>query len=165
MNPIRIMPMPGQESVWDYPHPPRVENSIKQIAVVFNGVVIARTRRARRVLETSHPPVYYIPPEDVQMEHLAPSDMTTRCEFRGSSVFRTVAVGDKTAEDAAWFHPAPAPGYEDIKGYIAFVPGKMDACYVNGEKATPQSGEGNSGWITKDILGPFKGDPGTTEWD
>jgi uncharacterized protein (DUF427 family) len=132
--------------------------------VVFNGVVIAETGRAKRVLETSHPPVYYIPPQDIKMEHLEPVSRTTWCEWKGWAAYYTVSVGDKQAEDAAWTYPDPTPGFEAIKGYLAFYPHLMDACYVDGERARPQAGGFYGGWITNDIVGPFKGEPGTWGW-
>jgi uncharacterized protein (DUF427 family) len=152
-------PASGQESVWDYPRPPRLEPSSKHITVVFNGVTIADTRRAYRVLETSHPPVYYIPPEDVLMEHLSQAKRTTFCEWKGRAGYYTISVGERVAADAAWFYADPTGHFGPIAGYIAFYPGKMDACYVDGERVVPQPGDFYGGWITSDILGPFKGDP------
>ena len=164
MNPQRIQPGPGQESVWDYPRPPRVEDSARHIQVVFNGVVVADTRRARRVLETSHPPVYYIPPEDIRMEYLLPSPHRTWCEWKGQAAYYHVQVGDRRAENAAWVYPRPTPGYESISGYVAFYPGRMDACTVDGELVQAQPGDFYGGWITRDIVGPFKGAAGTGGW-
>lgn len=159
-----IVPAPGQESVWDYPRPPRVVDSTQHVQVVFNGVVIADTRRARRVLETSHPPVYYIPPQDVRMEYLATTPRMSYCEFKGAASYYTVSVGDKTAAHAAWYYPQPTPGYAGIAGYVAFYPGRVDACTVDGEPVQAQPGDFYGGWITSNIVGPFKGGPGTTGW-
>jgi uncharacterized protein (DUF427 family) len=164
MNRRRIPPAPGQESVWDYPRPPRVEDSARHIQVIFNGVVIAETRRARRVLETSHPPAYYIPPDDVKMELLAPTARATWCEWKGRAAYYTVSLGDKQAPNAAWCYPDPVPGYETIEGYVAFYPHLMDACYVDGERVEAQAGGFYGGWVTNDIVGPFKGEPGTGGW-
>ncbi len=160
----RVVPGPGQESVWDYPRPPRVEDSAQHVQVVFNGVVIADTRLARRVLETSHPPVYYIPPEDVRMEYLTTTPRTTFCEFKGAASYYSVSVGDKTAANAAWSYPRPRAGYTSIAGYVAFYPGRMDACIVDGELVQAQRGDFYGGWITSNIVGPFKGGPGTMGW-
>lgn len=162
--PNRIQPGPGQESVWDYPRPPRVEESGQHIQVVFNGVVIADTRRAKRVLETSHPPVYYIPPEDIRMEYLEPTRHTSWCEWKGKATYYTIAVGNKVAADAAWSYAQPAAGFESIKNHIAFYPGRMEACYVDGEQVQPQPGDFYGGWITANIVGPFKGEPGSWGW-
>ena len=160
----RIVPGPGQESVWDYPRPPRIEPSARRIRVVFNGVTIADTTRAVRVLETSHPPVYYIPPEDVRMDYLEPTRRRTFCEFKGAASYYTVSVDGRTAADAAWYYPAPVERYAALRDHIAFYPGRMDACYVDDEQVTPQAGDFYGGWITSDIVGPFKGGPGTIGW-
>jgi uncharacterized protein (DUF427 family) len=134
MNNQRIEPGPGQESVWDYPRPPRVEETARQVKIVFNGEVIADTRRAKRVLETSHPPVYYIPPGDIRMEYLIKMSRLTWCEWKGQASYWGLSVGGRQVKDAAWFYPDPAPGYEAIKGHVAFYPGRIDACYVDGEQ-------------------------------
>jgi len=160
----RISPDHGQESVWDYPRPPRVEETSKHIKVVFNGTVVAETRRAKRVLETSHPPVYYIPPEDVKMEYLRRANRTSYCEWKGRAAYYTLSVGDKQAKDAAWYYPDPTLGFEAINGHLAFYPHLMDACYVDGEQVRAQAGGFYGGWITSDIVGPFKGEPGTRGW-
>jgi len=164
MNLRRIEPGPGQESVWDYPRPPRLEDSAKQVQIIFNGVTIADTRAAKRVLETSHPPVYYIPPEDIKMEHLAEIPRTSFCEWKGRGSYYTVSVGDRQATSAAWFYPNPTPAFASIKDYVAFYPSRMEACYLDGEKVQAQEGDFYGGWITKDIVGPFKGGLGTWGW-
>lgn len=164
MKKKRIEPGPGQESVWDYPRPPVVRDTEKHIEVFFNNILIADSTDAIMVLETASPPVYYIPPEDVEMKYLIESGKTTYCEWKGTASYYTVSVHDKRAEDAAWFYHEPAPGYETIKDYIAFYPQLMDACYVDGEIAKPQPGRFYGGWITSDITGPFKGEPGTEGW-
>ena len=160
----RIEPGPGQESVWDYPRPPRLEDSGKQLQVVFNGVEIATTHRAKRVLETSHPPVYYIPREDIRAEYLTSTAKSSFCEFKGTAGYVTVTVGNKRVENAGWFYPTPTAAFATLKDYIAFYPSKMDACFVDGEQVTPQAGDFYGGWITQDIVGPFKGEPGTWSW-
>jgi uncharacterized protein (DUF427 family) len=160
----RIPPSPGQESVWDYPRPPRLEESPKHIQIIFNGVTIADTHSSQRVLETSHPPVYYIPPEDIQMQYLAIAAQGSFCEWKGMAIYHTLAVEEKLAPNVAWSYPNPTPAFAAIKNYIAFYPQMMDACYVNGEKVQPQPGGFYGGWITSDIVGPFKGEPGTWGW-
>lgn len=160
----RSEPGPGQESVWDYPRPPRMEDSSKTIKVIFNGQVIAETTRAKRILETSHPPVYYIPPEDIRREYLVPSSHSSFCEFKGSASYYTVSVGEKSVPNAAWYYPHPSAGYTGLANYVAFYPGKMDACYVNDEQVKPQEGDFYGGWLTSEIVGPFKGDAGTWGW-
>lgn len=163
-NPDPIPPGPGQESVWDYPRPPRLEPVAKRIRVVFNDVTIADTTRAYRVLETSHPPVYYIPPEDILQMCLEPAPGFSWCEWKGQAQYYTVAVGEKKVEGAAWYYADPMPAFTAIKDYVAFYAGQMDACYVDDEKVTPQPGGFYGGWITNDIVGPFKGEIGTRGW-
>jgi uncharacterized protein (DUF427 family) len=164
LRPKRIKPGPGQESVWDYPRPPRIEETSKRIQVVFNGILIADTVRAQRVLETSHPPVYYVPPEDVRMEHLAEAPGGSVCEWKGHASYYAVVVGSRRADRAAWSYPQPEPGYEAIREHLAFFAGPMDACTVDGERVEPQPGGFYGGWITADVVGPFKGGPGTMDW-
>jgi len=160
----RIEPGPGQESVWDYPRPPRLEPSGRHVRVEFGGKTVAETRRALRVLETSHPPVYYIPPEDVRVEFLRRSERQTVCEWKGIAIYYDVVVGDRAAPDAAWCYPDPEPVFAPLARYVAFYPGRMDACYVDGERVAAQPGDFYGGWITSDIDGPFKGEPGTRGW-
>lgn len=164
MKANRIKPQPGQESVWDYPRPPRLEPVDALIRVVFNHVTLVECHNAYRVLETSHPPVYYLPPADIQMAFLKPTSGRSFCEWKGVAWYYDVMVGDRRAEKAAWYYPDPTQGFELIKDYVAFYAGKMDACYVNGERVTPQPGGFYGGWITANIAGPFKGEPGTMGW-
>ena len=164
MSRDRIQPELGQESVWDYPRPPRLEDSSKQIQIVFNGTVIAETNRAKRVLETSHPPTYYIPPQDIKQEYLVPTAQSSFCEWKGGAKYYGVAVGDKQATNAAWFYPNPTPAFASMQDYVAFYAHLMDACYVDGERVQPQPGNFYGGWITSDIVGPFKGGAGTWGW-
>ncbi len=160
----RMTPGSGQESVWDYPRPPRVEDSQKHIQVIFNGVMIAETRRAMRVLETSHPPVYYIPPEDVRLEYFTPTPRSTFCEYKGAASYYAIRVGERTEMNAAWFYPRPSAPYAALANYIAVYPSRMDACAVDGEQIQPQPGDFYGGWVTRDIVGPFKGGAGTVGW-
>jgi uncharacterized protein (DUF427 family) len=155
---------PGQECVRDYPRPPRLEKTDRRIEVVFGGVTLADTTHARRVLETSHPPVYYIPPEDIRMEHLTPSDAPSFCEWKGRARYYDVSGGGRTEERAAWFYPQPAPRFREITGYVASYASKMDHCWVGGGKVGAQPGDFYGGWITPDVVGPFKGGPGTRGW-
>jgi uncharacterized protein (DUF427 family) len=152
------------ESVWDYPRPPRVEASDEHVTVHLGGVVIADSRRAVRVLETSHPPVYYLPPGDVVAGVLAPERRRSFCEFKGAAVYWSAQAGDRHVPDAAWSYPEPASGYEDLAGYVAFYPGRVDGCFVDGERVAAQAGDFYGGWITARIKGPFKGGPGTAGW-
>lgn len=164
MIPNRIEPGPGQESVWDYPRPPRLEPTTKHLKVVFQGVTIAETRRAYRVLETSHPPIYYIPVADIQMDYIVPRFGTSICEWKGEAHYVGVLVGDEQIPVAGWHYPNPTPAFTALRQHIAFYAQDMDGCFVDGEKVIPQSGGFYGGWITSDIVGPFKGEPGTLGW-
>jgi uncharacterized protein (DUF427 family) len=147
------------ESVWDYPRPPRVEPVAQRIRVVFGGETIVDSARAVRVLETSHPPVYYVPFDDVVDGALQPArGRSTFCEWKGSASYFDVAGGNGCrAERAAWTYPQPQPGYETLRERVAFYAGPMDECTVDGEVAVPQDGGFYGGWITREIVGPFKG--------
>ncbi len=160
----RVAPGPGQESVWDYPRPPRLENSTRHIQVVAAGVTIADTHLAKRVLETSHPPVYYIPPQDVRMDLLRESPGSTWCEWKGVASYYDVVVEQRVILRAAWTYADPIPSFEGIRDHIAFYPSRMDRCTVDGEEVTAQEGDFYGGWITSEIVGPFKGAPGTRGW-
>lgn len=164
MLPQRIPPGPGQESVWDYPRPPRTEDSTKHIVVICNSMTIADTHRTKRVLEASSPPVYYIPPEDIRVEYFTRTSHASFCEWKGNAGYYTVTVGDKRAENAGWYYANPTPAFREIRNYVALYAGKMDACYVDGERVQPQAGDFYGGWITADIVGPFKGESGTQGW-
>lgn len=152
------------ESVWDYPRPPRVERCAARIRVIFNEVVIADTVDAWRVLETSHPPTYYLPIADVRMEHLTRTTRSTFCEFKGSASYWTIRVGERSAANAAWSYANPSSDYEAIRDHLAFYASRMDACYVNEERVQAQEGDFYGGWITRNIRGPFKGGPSTLGW-
>jgi uncharacterized protein (DUF427 family) len=131
---------------------------------VLGGVVVAETARAHRVLETSHPPVYYFPPEDILPGALVAIARSSSCEFKGAARYFTVVAGGKRAEDAAWSYPDPSPAFENIRNHVAFYPGRVDTCTVDGEVVVPQPGGFYGGWITSDVVGPFKGGPGTMGW-
>lgn len=160
----RTEPHPRQESVWDYPRPPRLEDSEKRVKVVFGGVTLAYTMRAKRVLETSHPPVYYIPPGDIRMEQLTLAEGTSFCEWKGAARYYDVETDERRESRAAWFYPNPVPAYASLKDHVAFYPSSMDACWIDGEKVEAQEGDFYGGWVTSEIVGPFKGGPGTWGW-
>ena len=160
----RIEPKAGQESVWDYPRPPKLELTNKYLKIVFNGEIIAETNRAYRVLETSHPPVYYIPPEDVRMKFLTEVGGSSFCEWKGAAGYYDLTVSDKIVKNAAWFYANPTEKFTPIANYLAFYPSKMDECYVNDELVQSQEGDFYGGWITSEIVGPFKGGAGTWGW-
>lgn len=152
------------ESVWDYPRPPRVEPAPARIRIVVGGETIVDTEAAQRVLETSHPPVYYVPFDAVRAGVLTPHARSTFCEFKGRARYWTVTAGDVHAEAAAWSYPEPSPGYEALVDHVAFYPSRVDACFVDEERVAAQEGDFYGGWITSDIEGPFKGGPGTWGW-
>ena len=154
------------ESVWDYPRPPRLELTTRAIEVVLGGAVIASTQRAYRVLETSHPPVYYVPRDDVRDGAVAvASGDGSLCEWKGVATYLDVIGADgQRVSRAAWTYRAPTPAFEAIADAVAFYPALMDACTVDGERVRPQPGGFYGGWVTDDLVGPFKGAPGTLGW-
>jgi uncharacterized protein (DUF427 family) len=163
-RPARTEPGPGQESVWDYPRPPVVVGSTRLVRVEHGGEIVAETRRALRVLETAGAPTWYLPREDVRMELLSPAPGRTLCEWKGSASYYDLVVGPMRSPRAAWTYERPRPGYEALAGRIAFYPGRLDAALVDGERARPQDGGFYGGWVTDDVVGPFKGEPGTESW-
>lgn len=160
----RVEPGPGQESVWDYPRPPRVEPSPRLVRIVWAGVEVVSSRRSLRVLETSHPPVHYVPLEDIVPGLLEPSRTTSFCEYKGRASYFDLARNDQRSVDAAWTYEHPAPGYESLARAVAFYPDRVDACFLDGERVVAQPGGFYGGWITSDVVGPFKGPPGTRGW-
>jgi len=164
MRPQPIPPQPGQESVWDYPRPAVLQDTDKHLKVICNGIVLAETTRGKRVLETSHPPAYYFPPEDIKLEYLVETSRKNLCEWKGAYEYYDVHIGDSLKKYAAWRYFDPTPNFLPIQEYYGFIATLMDACYVNDELVTPQAGDFYGGWITADIVGPFKGGPGTWGW-
>lgn len=160
----RIEPGPGQESVWDYPRPPRLEATPRRLRVVFNGQTIADTTGGLRVLETSHPPTYYIPMAAVQDGVLKPVEGATFCEWKGMASYFDVVVDGKRAGMAAWTYPDPTPGFAPIRGHVCFYAHRMEACFVDEEQVQAQAGDFYGGWITSHVVGPFKGAAGTWGW-
>lgn len=146
-----------KESVWDYPRPPAVEKSDRRIRIVVAGKTIVDSTDGYRVLETSHPPVYYVPRSAIDPGLLHPNQRRTFCEFKGVADYADLIVGDRKIEAAAWFYSNPTPGYEDITNHLAFYPSKMDECWVDDEQVVPQRSDFYGGWITPEIEGPFKG--------
>ena len=160
----RIEPTKEQESVWDYPRPPRFEPTKRHLKIIFGGEIIAETNRAFRILETSHPPVYYFSPEDVRMEFLTENAESSFCEWKGRAGYYNLQIGQKSVKNAAWFYPQPTENFAELENYIAFYPSKMDACFVDDERVQSQEGDFYGGWITSEIVGPFKGGAGTFGW-
>jgi len=152
------------ESVWDYPRPPRVEPSDELVEVVLGGVVIASTRASYRVLETSHPPTYYLPREAFAEGTVRPAEGSSYCEWKGAASYFDLVAGTTVAARAAWAYPEPTRGFEAIAGHLAVYPALVDRCTVDGEVVQPQPGGFYGGWITSRVTGPFKGGPGTRGW-
>ena len=155
---------PGQESVWDYPRPPRAEVSGRLVTVVFGGVEVCRTSRGIRVLETSHPPVWYLPREDWLSGSLEPVGGSSFCEWKGVATYLDVVAAGRRAAQAAWTYPDPVPEFALLQHAVAVYPDRMDACMVDGEKVLAQAGGFYGGWVTDDVVGPFKGAAGTSGW-
>lgn len=155
--------------MWDYPRPPRLEEIDATITVEFGGRTVASTRRAWRVLETSHPPTYYLPMDSFEPTALRRAAGRSWCEWKGQAAYFDIVVhddgaGDSVAPRAAWTYPQPTPGFEPLAGAVAVMAAQMDRCTVDGEVVTPQPGGFYGGWITSRVVGPFKGIPGSMGW-
>lgn len=164
VKPTPFVPKPGQESVWDYPRPPKLEHVTKRIEIIFAGQRIVDAPESLRVLETSHPPVYYISPAFIASGVLTPGQGSSVCEWKGRARYFDVKANGETAEKAAWSYPSPTVPFQAIANYVAFYAAPMQSCTVNGERVMPQPGGFYGGWITADIVGPFKGEPGSMGW-
>jgi uncharacterized protein (DUF427 family) len=152
------------ESVWDYPRPPALDRCMRRVRIELAGVTIADSSAALRVLETSHPPTIFIPPGDIAAECLQPGQGRSLCEWKGMAAYFDVAAGDRREPAAAWTYHEPAERYAALRDHVAFYPGRMDACWLDEELVEPQPGDFYGGWITSDLVGPFKGAPGTLGW-
>ena len=157
-----IEPGPGEESVWDYPRPPRVQSDARLVRVVHQGATVAESRRSVRILETASPPTFYIPPAHVDWSLLTAVDGGSYCEWKGAARYWGLAAAP-AGLPVGWTYPRPRPAFEKLKDFICFYPGRVE-CRVAGERVRPQPGRFYGGWITDDITGPFKGDPGTGHW-
>jgi len=155
-------PGPGEESVWDYPRPPRLEADSRLVEVKTGERMVASSRRCIRVLETASPPTFYLPPEDVHRDLLSPAPGRSHCEWKGIARYWTLRESPDDSP-VGWSYPDPTPAFEAIRGYISFYPAILE-CYVAGERVRPQPGRFYGGWITREIVGPFKGEPGSEGW-
>jgi uncharacterized protein (DUF427 family) len=164
VHPQRDPVGPGQESVWDYPRPPSAEVTGRRVVVEAGGRAIAATDRAVRVCETSHPPVFYVPRDDVAEGVLERAAGGSWCEWKGQATYWDVVVDGRRSPQAAWSYESPTSGYEHLRGAVAFYPARVDRALVDGEQVRPQPGEFYGGWITDEVVGPFKGEPGTWGW-
>ncbi|MBK8447554.1 MAG: DUF427 domain-containing protein [Micropruina sp.] len=155
---------PGQESVWDYPRPPALRACTLPIEVHLGGSIVCRTTTSWQVLETSHPPTYYLPRESFADGVLRAGKGSSFCEWKGAARYLDLVVGERTAPGAAWFYPQPSAGYQALVGHVALYAGATDGCFVDGERVLPQPGGFYGGWITAAVAGPFKGEPGSRGW-
>lgn len=153
-----------RECVWDYPRPPRLEPAWKHIRVEFGGMKIADSIATFRVLETSHPPVYYIPPRDVAMDLLTKAPGTSFCEWKGVAGYYSFIANGTRIDNVAWYYSKPTQSFDSIRNHVAFYPSQMDGCFVDGERVESQPGDFYGGWITSDLVGPFKGQSGSQSW-
>ncbi len=160
----RIPPGPGQESVWDYPRPPALDPSAEHVVLTLGGQVVADTRTSYRVLETSHPPTYYLPRGSFAPGVLQDADGTSYCEWKGVASYLDLTAGGVTVRRKAWFYLDPSPRYAALLDHVALYPAALDSCTVDGEQVLPQPGDFYGGWITSRVVGPFKGEPGTRFW-
>lgn len=151
-------------SVWDFPRPPRVEAVALRVRIALGGQTVADTLRALRVCETASPPTYYLPIADIAPDALISAPGTSWCEWKGRAVYWSVRGGGREAPRAAWSYPEPSPAFAALRDHVAFYAGPMDGCWVGDERVTPQPGGFYGGWVTADLVGPFKGEPGTGHW-
>lgn len=161
--PFAVVPLPGQESVWDYPRPPSMASDVREVTVRIGAHEIARSRRSVRLLETASPPTFYVPPDDVRTEFLEMEAGTSRCEWKGEARYWSVMVPGRRVNAAAWSYANPLPEYERIRGYFAFYPSLIE-CAVDSIPVVSQPGRFYGGWITPEVVGPFKGEPGSEGW-
>lgn len=154
----------GQESVWDFPRPAIAQLVTSHLKIIHRGLIIAETRRGVRTLETSHPPSYYFPPEDVAMKFLSVSDNRSLCEWKGNAKYFDLTLNGEVLRDVAWTYPNPTQSFHILQNHIAFYAAPFDECFVDGEKVVPQPGGFYGGWITSKLAGPFKGIPGSSFW-
>ncbi len=155
--PFAIEPKPGQESVWDYTRPPAIVTDPRTVVVQLDGVIIAETKKAIRILETASPPTFYLPPGSLNMEYLRRADGSSLCEWKGNAQYWDVTVGSNLLRKVAWSYPDPFEDFGEIAGYLSFYPSRLD-CSIDGEKVLPQPGGFYGGWITSEIVGPVKGE-------
>jgi uncharacterized protein (DUF427 family) len=153
------------ESVWDYPRPPRLEPTASRIRILHASRLVADTTAALRILETSHPPVYYLPPAALDLALLRRSSTRqTFCEFKGLATYWSLAIPGHESQNVAWSYETPSQAFGALKGYLAFYATRVDECWVADERVIPQPGDFYGGWITANLRGPFKGAPGTLGW-
>jgi uncharacterized protein (DUF427 family) len=156
-------PKPGQQSVWDYPRPPAIVVDQRRIEVRLENLIIADSQQSYRILETASPPTFYILPHSVRMQLLELFPGSSECEWKGAAQYWALKIPQRSSQSIAWSYPNPNPAFEAIAGYFSFYPALVE-CFVDGERVRPQPGEFYGGWVTSEIVGPFKGEPGTQQW-
>jgi uncharacterized protein (DUF427 family) len=161
--PFAVVPKEGQESVWDYPRPPRVEADRREVLVRLGAFTLARSHAALRVLETASPPTFYLPLADIESTCLRSAGGGSRCEWKGEARYWSVIVGETVLDRVAWSYPDPLPGFEAIRDHLSFYPARLQ-CFVDGARVVPQPGGFYGGWITAELVGPMKGEPGSADW-
>jgi uncharacterized protein (DUF427 family) len=161
--PFAVAPGPGQESVWDYPRPPRIDADAREVIVRVSGIVVARTRRALRVLETASPPTFYIPRSDVATGCLQPAPGASYCEWKGTASYWSVSAASVVLDAVGWSYENPLPGFDALRGHLSFYPARIE-CSVDGIPVKGQPGGFYGGWITPEVVGPFKGGPSSSRW-
>ncbi len=158
-----LAPSKGQESVWDYPRPPKIDPDRRHILVKYNDLIIVDTQKSVRILETASPPVFYISPSDVNFDYLIDTAGSSICEWKGKAQYWSLDESEVSIQNVGWSYPNSFKEFKSIKDYISFYPALLD-CYVDGEKVKPQPGGFYGGWVTSELVGPFKGEPGTGWW-
>ena len=158
-----VVPRAGQESVWDYPRPPRIAREGREVVVRHGDTELARSRRGLRVLETASPPTVYVPRDDVNVQRLQAVPATSFCEWKGAAQYWSLVGDDKSAEPVAWSYPDPMASFAEIRGAFSFYPARV-ACHLDGHRVQPQPGRFYGGWVTPELVGPFKGEPGSEAW-
>ena len=164
-RPVPVPPGPGQESVWDYPRPPAIRPCARHIRVIHRGVTVVDTTAALKVCETSQLPAYYLPPGDVRMDLFVPSPHRSHCEWKGAAGYWSLVVpGEPPEADVAWSYEDPTPAFAAIRGHLALYAARVDGCWVGDDRVEPNPGGFYGGWWTPDVVGPFKGGPGSSWW-
>ena len=161
--PFAATPRDGEESVWDYPRPPRIALDARPVVVRAGDVELARSERALRVLETASPPTFYLPPDDVRHDLLVHASGVSFCEWKGAATYWDVVLAEHRLERVAWSYEDPSAAFASLRGHLSFYPAHV-ACFVGGVRVRPQPGGFYGGWVTPEIVGPYKGEPGTAAW-
>ncbi len=152
-----ISPKKGQESVWDYPRPPKIESDSRLIIVKLDELIVSESTKAKRILETASPPTIYIPPSDINFDLVKKTNGSSRCEWKGTADYWDVITSSKHLQKVGWSYPEPFEDFNEIAGYLSFYPAHLE-CYIDGERVRPQPGGFYGGWITDEIVGPVKGE-------